>query len=103
MEFDEKMELNLLQRRRDFCVKAMSTYNKKLPNKLLIAFGIGLLYSSIRIKINSEERISFFTTLILILLFFNAVVLVEHVRLLYRIKKDIKEVDDQIKNLKAKI
>jgi hypothetical protein len=78
----------------------MSTYNKKLPKKLLIAFGLALLYSSIRININSEEVIYFSTTLILVFMFFNAIILIEHIRLLRKIKSDIKELDEQIKALK---
>lgn len=97
----KEAEINLLNNRKEFCIKAMSNYNRKLPNKLLIALGLGLLYSFVRTKINSEEKISFFTTLMLIVVFFNAVIIIEHIRLLRRIKKDLKEVLKQIEEIKS--
>ena len=92
----------MLKNRKEFCTKAMLTYNKKLPKKLLIAFGLGLIYSLMRIKVkvNPEEVISFSTTLLLIVSFLSLIVVIDHIRLLNKIKKDIKEVDDMMTGLK---
>lgn len=92
----EKKELEFLKKKKEFCTKAKSVYNKKLPKKLLMAFGIGLLYSLVRVKINPEEKISFFTTLVLIVSFLTGTILIEHFWRLNKIKKDIKEVDAMI-------
>lgn len=101
MELKEKLELGALKNRKEFCLKAMSNYNRKLPMKLLIAFGISLLYAFIRMKINSEEKISFLTTLVLICSFFFVIIVIDHLRLLNRIKKDIREVNARIMALKS--
>ena len=101
MELNQKLELEALKNRKEFCAKAMSNYNKKLPVKLLIAFGIGLLYAFVRTKVNPEEKISFYTTLVLIVSFCIVVIIFNYIRLLKRIKKDIKEVDAQIMAIKS--
>lgn len=92
-----------LKKRREYCYTSISGFNKKLPKKLLIYYGIGLLYACIRMEINPEENISFYTTLTLITCFFTIIVLVNHALLLIRIKKDIKNLDAEINELENNI
>jgi hypothetical protein len=101
MVIKEKLELEVLKNRKEFCTKAISDYNKKLPKKILIAFGMGLLYAVIRLQIDPKEDISFFTTLVSIITFLIIIILINHVRLIRRIKRDIKELDAQIVIIKS--
>ena|SRR6476620_7403480 len=96
MELKEKLELGALKNRKEFCRQAISDYNKKLPKKMLIAFCICLVYAFIRMNINPEEKISFYTTLGLMGSFLFVYIVIDHLRLLNQIKKDIREVDARI-------
>lgn len=97
MIFNKEIEIEALRNKRKFCVTAIAKYNKKLPKKLLMAFLVGVVYAFVRINIDRKEKISFYTTLTLIVLFCFIVILVAHFRLIEKIKKDIKEIDEQIK------
>jgi len=103
MILKDKLELEALHNRKEFCFKSISNYNKKLPKKLLTALFIGIIYAAVRINIDKEEKISFYNSLGLIVLFCFIVIIFDHIRLIKRIKKDIKELDAQIKVLESKI
>ncbi len=99
MEFKRVKLIKELEDRKAYCNAAISKYNKKLPKKFLIALGISLLYAGFRMVINSSEKISFLTTLAAIFSFFMVIILVNHKILLNKIKKDIRELNSQIKAL----
>ena len=103
MVIKERLELEVLKNRKEFCKKSISDNNKKLPKKLLIAFGMGLLYAVIRLQVDPKEDISFFTTLLSIITFLAVIIFINHIKLIRRIKKDIKELDAQIMVIKSDI
>ena len=98
----EKLELELaIQKRKEFCTTAIAKYKNRLPKRLFVALIIGVVYAIIRINIDREEKISFYTTLILIVLFCFIVIIIDHIRLIRSIKKDLKAADEQMKILES--